>query len=199
MFPALAQSDPGSPRPLRFSVDEYLRMADNGVLPEDRRVELLEGEILEMSPTGIPHSARVRRLTRELFAAIADRAVIQIQDPIRIGTHSMPEPDVAVLQGPAERYDERYPEASDVLLVIEVADSSLRYDRERKGRIYAEAGIAEYWLVDVQTARVEQHSQPSSSGYRLIRIVPREADIESLSVPALRISVASFLPSHPVA
>lgn len=194
MSRALALSEPAAPRRWRVSVEDYLRMVAAGVLPEDRRVELLEGEILEMSPPGIAHSARVRRLNLHLGELLRGQAVVQIQDPIRIGTHSLPEPDVAVLQPPAERYDQRYPEAADVLLVIEVADSSLRYDRERKGHVYAQAGIAEYWLVDVQAGQVEQHTQPSPSGYRLIRIVPREADIESVSVAALRIAVARFLP-----
>lgn len=194
MSRVLAPPEPASPRPWRVSVEDYLRMAEAGVLPEDRRVELLEGEILEMSPPGIAHSARVRRLNLHLGERLRGQAVVQIQDPIRIGADSMPEPDVAVLQPPAERYDQRYPEAADVLLVVEVADASLRYDRERKGRVYAQAGIPEYWLVDVQAGHVEQHSQPSSTGYRLIRIVPREADIESVSIPALRIAVSSFLP-----
>jgi len=125
----------------KFTVDEYARMAEAGILGEDDRVELLEGEIVEMAPIGPPHAGCVNRLTRLLTSRLGDRAVVGVQNPIRLGSLSEPQPDLTLLRPRRDLYSEGHPEADDVLLVVEVASSTSAFDRQVKMPLYAQAGI----------------------------------------------------------
>jgi Uma2 family endonuclease len=150
----------------RFTVEEFERMADAGILTCADRVELIRGEIVEMSPIGLRHAAFVANLTQLLVMRMAGRAVVRVQGPVVVAPDSRPQPDLALLRHRAVPYREAAATPGDVLLLIEVADSSLAYDRMVKRRLYAETGIAEYWVVDCAAESVEIHRAPGPDGYR---------------------------------
>ena len=150
----------------RLSVDEYHRMGSTGILPEDSRVELINGEIIDMAPIGSRHAAAVRQLTHILSRAVGDTAIVSVQNPIQLDPHTESQPDLALLQPREDFYKTAHPRAGDVLLVIEVADSSLRYDREIKIPLYARHGIPEVWLVDLLDNRLLHFRDGASEGYR---------------------------------
>ena len=133
----------------RFTVDEFHRMGEVGIFSEDDRVELINGEIVEMTPIGSQHAACVRKLDRWLQRLMGDDALVSAQLPILLGADGEPIPDVAVLRPRPDGYSESHPTPTDTLLVVEVADSSVLFDRNVKRRIYAGAGIPEYWVVDL--------------------------------------------------
>ncbi|HEX6293289.1 MAG TPA: Uma2 family endonuclease [Herpetosiphonaceae bacterium] len=146
-------------------------MVEAGILQEHDLVELIDGEILEMIPIGSCHAACVNRLNTLLTRRLGDRAIISVQNPIRLNDYSEPEPDIAVLQPCADFYAAAHPSAEDVLLVIEVAETSLEYDREVKIPRYAQADIPEVWLLDVQHEIVMVYTQPRHDAYQMTQIV----------------------------
>ena len=150
----------------RFTRAEYHRMADVGILGDDDRVELIRGEIVEMSPPGRRHKAFAGNLNQLLATRLAGRAIVWMQNPIVLTEDTEPQPDVAVLRRGPVSYKERDAWGEDTLLLIEVADSSLAYDRSTKLRLYAEAGIPEYWVVDCNAETIEVYRTPSAEGYR---------------------------------
>jgi Uma2 family endonuclease len=159
----------------RFTVAEYLRMVEVGLLRKDDSVELMWGEIIEMSPINVPHALCVNRLNTLLSAKLAGRAIISVQNPIQLDEYSLPQPDIALWKLPSDEYRDRLAGPSEVLLVIEVADSSLRHDRRAKTRLYGAAGIADYWIVNLSERRIEVYSEPLPDGYRTTtRYAPRE-------------------------
>jgi len=178
----------------RFTVEEYHRMAEAGILHEDDRVELIEGEIVEMSPIGHHHIASVMALSRRLTLAVGDRAVMSPQNPVRLSRDTEPEPDVVLLRPPETRYWQQAPCVEDVLLLIEVADSSYRYDRDVKLPLYARAGIPEVWVVDVADGAVEVHRQPGLRGYASAQRVERGGTIAPVAFPDATLAVAEVLP-----
>jgi Uma2 family endonuclease len=152
----------------RFSVEEYLRMAEAGILTEDDHVELIDGEIIDMPPIGIPHAGSVNRIGNRLKEQVGSGAILSIQNPIRIGDFSLPQPDIALLRPRDDFYASAYPTPGDILLLVEVADSSARYDREKKLPLYAAAGIGESWIVDIPAQTLLVCREPSAEGYRQI-------------------------------
>jgi Uma2 family endonuclease len=166
-----------------FTVSDYHQMVVAGILREDDRVELIDGEIIDMSPVGGWHVACVSRLNRLLIRALGDDAIVNIQSPVRLGKHQEPEPDAAVVR--VRDYGHELPAAHDVLLLIEVSDTTLGYDRGRKLRLYARSGIPEYWIVDLQGDAIERHTDPVEGAYRVTMRVRRGKEIESLTVPGL--------------
>jgi Uma2 family endonuclease len=168
----------------RFTADEYHRMADAGVLRDDDRVELVDGEIVEMTPIGSRHAACVDRLMVLLQRSLAGHAILRVQGPVRLDAHSEPQPDLSVLKSRADFYASAHPGPGDVLLVVEVADASLGYDRDIKVGLYARAGIRETWLVDLQNERVEVFTDPTAHGYRTSRTVRRGERVASQAIPA---------------
>ncbi|WP_026732130.1 Uma2 family endonuclease [Fischerella sp. PCC 9605] len=144
----------------RFTITEYDRLAELGFFSEDDRVELIKGEIIYMVAKGKAHSTLNRRLIRELSILLSTRATLQSQDPVIISTDSEPEPDVAILQNRADDYLSAHPCPSDILLLIEIADFSLKYDQEVKLPLYAEAGIADYWIFNLVANYLEYYSEP---------------------------------------
>jgi len=147
----------------RFTIEQYHDIIDQGIFAEDEPIELIRGEIVRKMPIGNPHAATVNILTRLLPKLIPDIAMISIQNPVLL-SDSEPEPDVAILNFCDDLYASRRPVAQDVLLLIEVADSSLAYDRDVKGPIYAEAGVREYWIVNLMNSTVEVYRDPQSDG-----------------------------------
>ena len=173
-----------------FTVDEYYAMAKHGILKPDERVELLDGEIVKMCAIGSPHAWCVKRLVRT-FSPFPDRFTLSIQDPLRLNDLSEPEPDIVLLQPDAP--EDRHPEPQDTLLVIEVADSSLRKDRGLKRRMYARAGIFEYWIVDLQAERIETYRDPLRSRYRSVMLLRRGAVVSPQFAPDIVVDVSTIL------
>ena len=148
-----------------WSIADYHQMIESGILDEDDRVELLEGKIVCMSPQRPFHAASVQRSSRLLFKLLGDRAEIRIQLPVILGDDSEPEPDVAVVRFDDNEYSFRHPEAADIYLLIEVADSTIAKDRQQKARIYAKNQVLEYWILDVQKRQVYVFRQPDDGIY----------------------------------
>jgi Uma2 family endonuclease len=176
-----------------FTVDEYYRMAQAGILTKDDHVELIEGEVIEMSPIGSRHAACVKRLNTILNRLVSQQMIISIQDPIYIDEFSEPEPDVALLRSQEDFYVGSHPIASDVLLVIEVADTSVEYDRKKKLPLYAQAGIPEVWLANLPEDRFEIHTQPLNGKYQSVIIVRRGESIKSQTITDLNIDIDEIL------
>ncbi len=166
-----------------FTIEEYHRMAEAGILHEDDRVELIDGEIIEMSPIGSRHAGTVNRCSKRFEQRFGDVAVVQIQNPVRLGEHDEPEPDLALLKPRPDFYTTAHPTPSDILLVVEVADTSLEYDRRQTLLLYARHGIAEVWLADVNTDTILVSRDPAPSGYRTAWTVGRGDPIAPLAFP----------------
>lgn len=178
----------------RFTVDEYYRMAQAGILAPGERVELLEGKIVEMAAIGSRHAGCVNRLNRLFVEASGNRAVVAIQNPVRLSEISEPEPDIAILCPRPDHYADAHPDPREVLLIMEVADTTLDLDRLVKARLYAEAGIAEYWLVDLPGERVEVYREPSGKGYREVTAHQRGEVLRPLGLPGVEVAVDAVLP-----
>ena len=174
----------------RFTVDEYYEMARVGILKPGERVELLDGEIVPMNPIGSPHAWCVTELA-ECFAPLLGTARIRVQNPLRLDDQAEPEPDLAIVRRDAPR--NRHPGPAETLLVIEVADTSLQKERGQKLRIYARAGIFEYWIVDLSGGRIEVYRDPVRSRYRSVSMF-RSGDVVSpIFAPDLTVDVSTVL------
>ncbi len=167
----------------RFTVDEYHRMAEAGILSEDDQVELIDGEIVEMVPIGSRHAACVDHLNGIFSELLERRAIVRVQNPIRLGGHSEPQPDIALLRPRADFYASAHPGPADVLLVVEVADTSSDIDREVKLSLYARAGVLEAWLVDLFKEIIEVHWDPSPDKYGSVQQVTRSQTLSPLAFP----------------
>jgi Uma2 family endonuclease len=168
-------------------------MAQAGILTEDDRVELLEGEIVRMRPIGSRHAACVKRLLRLLDRGVGDRAIVGAQDPIRLGGHSEPQPDLTLLRPRPDFYAQAHPTSQDVLLVVEVADTSVGFDQEVKVPLYARFGLAEVWLVDLAAECIEVHRIPMSEGYQAVQRLQRGQRLSVQAFPDLALAVDDIL------
>jgi Uma2 family endonuclease len=157
---------PQSPARHRLDVDAYYKMAEAGILTRDDRVELIDGEIIDMNPIGSPHASIAKRLI-QLFApaAAARKVLVAVQDPLRLDAANEPQPDLMLLRPRADIYRASHPGAADVLLLVEISDSSLTYDRGRKLALYAQFGVPEVWIVDIAGSAVEFYRQPQEGAY----------------------------------
>lgn len=177
----------------RFSVSDYYRMAETGVLKSDARVELLDGRIIDMSPIGPFHGGITNRLNR-LFSKLAQgRWTVSVQNPVYLDDHSEPESDLMLLKPYPEDYTDRHPRAADVFLLIEVADTTLEYDRDEKVPRYGRAGVPEVWIINLTTKSVEVFTNPHFTGYELARTVRLGERVAPLSFPDALIDVGSLL------
>lgn len=172
----------------RFTVEQFHQMTQVGIFTEDDRVELVDGEVIEMTPIGSSHAACVKRLNHLFSRRVGDRALVSIQDPIRIDPHSEPQPDVALLRPRLDYYAPSHPKPQNVLLVIEVAETSAHVDREVKLPLYARAGIPEAWLVDLAQARIEVYREPTPQGYQLVQTVRRAEHLRPTALPDLEVA-----------
>ena len=176
-----------------FNVDEYYRMARAGVLKPDDRVELIEGEIIKMSPIGSPHAACVSRLDDLLHNINKPKVMVRIQNPIRLDNFSEPVPDVAILKPRRDYYSTRHPAPSDVLVIIEVADTSVVADRHIKIPLYARSLIPEVWLVNLPKKVIETYFNPGEGSYCNSRKYKRDEIVVGRSVPNLKFEVNDIL------
>ncbi len=174
----------------QITVDEYYRMAEVGLLAQDARVELIEGEIIDMAPIGSRHAAAVAWLYQRLQGAVGARAITWVQNPIRLSESSEPQPDVALLKPRDDFYATQHPTALDTLLIIEVSDTTFRYDRQVKVPLYARHGVPEVWIVDLKDRRVHFLRAPAGGEYTDISSVREPADIEVGALPGSAIDLS---------
>lgn len=177
----------------RFTVDEYYWMARVGILSEDDRVELIDGEIVEMSPIGPEHASAVMRLGAIFHRAFDGVAQTGIQNPVRLGQLDEPQPDLALLRPRKDWYRISHPTPEDVFLVVEVAVSSLETDRRVKAPLYCKAGIPEYWLIDLPNTRVHVYREPAADGYGVTRTFRSGECLAPLAFPDREIAVDDLL------
>ena len=181
------------PQGRTFTVGEYYRMAEANILTEEDRVELIAGQIVAMSPIGSQHAACVDRLNGLLHRQPGPAFIVRVQSPIALDAYSEPEPDLVLLRPRADFYAAAHPSAGDVLLVIEVADTSASYDRTVKVPLYAQAGIPEVWLIDLQERRVEVHAHPQGHAYQQHTQVAADGTFTSPTIAGLKLAVADLL------
>ncbi len=177
----------------RFTRDDYHRMAKAGVFKPGVRVELIDGEIIEMHPIGRRHRGTVDRLNDIFVPQVRGRAIVRIQSSIALGNNGEPEPDLVLLRYRADFYIESDEEPEDVLLVVEVAETSERYDRRTKAPLYARFGIPELWIVDLKRSRITRYLDPTPDGYASTRIYRRGETLSPLAFPNLMTPVVDIL------
>ena len=182
-----------SGRPHLFTVADYYRMADAGLFHEDSRVELIQGQIIDMSPIGSPHFGMVNRLNRLLVPLVGVRGLVSVQNPVRLDPGSEPQPDIAILKPRADDYETGAPGPDDVLLLIEVADTSLDFDRNVKVPLYAQSGIVEYWIVNLPERIVEVHREPAGARYVQVRRAGPGETLDILLLPGAHLPSADLL------
>ena len=180
----------------RYTSDRYFHLVDDGVLGPDDRVELLDGVIVAMAPSGPLHATATTKAARALVVAIADRACVRVQSPLVAGSQSVPEPDLAVVAGTPDDYRDAHPAAA--LLVVEVADSSLPQDRITKTRIYATARVPEYWILNLRDDCVEvlRAPDPQARSYGERRVARRGERLDLGALPGVSVAVDDLLPSR---
>ena len=176
-----------------FTVEEYTTMTRAGVFDEDDRVELIEGELIEMSPIGATHAGSLNRLLFLFTQSVKGQAIVSVQNPIRLDEHSEPQPDLVVAKYRADFYKQAHPTPGDVLLVVEVSDTTLELDQRIKVPLYARANIAEAWIVNLVDLCVEVYRQPVEGNYREKRIAKAGEWLTLEALPELRLSVREVL------
>lgn len=177
----------------RFTVGEYQRMGRAGILHEDDRVELLEGEIVWMSPIGSRHAGTVGRFLRWFAMRLLDTVIIRIQDPIQLDSHSEPQPDLAIVHNRGDFYEAGHPRPNEIFLLIEVSETTLSYDRGRKLPLYAASGVPEVWIADLKRNRLLVYREPRNGRYAYEEIVERGGTVTPLAFPDLALPVADIL------
>ncbi|MGH3087194.1 MAG: Uma2 family endonuclease [Rubrobacteraceae bacterium] len=173
----------------RFSVEEYRRMGEAGLFAEDDRVELIRGEIVDMNPIGAPHAACVTNLTHTLVEKARGRFFVSVQNSFGAVDDSEPQPDFCLLRKRPSQSDEEIPSGEGLFIAIEVSDATLAYDRNVKLPLYAETGIPEAWIVDLQNKKVEVYSEPSPDGYKAMRIFAAGEEVRSTAIEGLAVPV----------
>ena len=178
----------------RWTVAEYHRMAEVGLLHEDSRVELIDGEIIEMAPIGSEHAGHNNYLMSCLAHRLYGKAVVAGQNPVILGGYEEPQPDIALLRWRKDYYRTAHPHAEDVLLIIEISDSTLRYDHDVKIPLYAKNGIPEVWLLDIQNRQLEIYREPINGVYQQ-RDCRRAGQIAPILCPDAVIDLAELFPN----
>lgn len=181
------------PRRHKLTVNEYYRMAEAGLLAQDARVELIQGEIIDMAPIGSRHAAVVNELVRLFTSVVAGQAIVSIQAPVRLGLMSEPQPDISLLKPRADKYSQAHPGAADVLLLVEVSDTTLRYDRQTKIPLYAAHGIEEAWIVDLESKKLHVFREPINGEYASACTFDLSSTIFPLKLRGVSLSLAALL------
>jgi Uma2 family endonuclease len=176
-----------------FTVQEYDRMIAANIFAPQDRLELIRGEIVQMSPIGRRHAAHVRRLNTLFSEKLHQQAIVDIQNPIELDDNSEPQPDVAILRLSPDFYESAHPQPSDILLLIEVADTTVESDRAVKVPLYAENGIAEVWLININAQCVEIYRQPIATGYQSAQIAYRGQAIAMQAFPHIQLTIDEIL------
>ncbi len=182
-----------APARRRFTVAEYYAMADAGILSENDRVELLDGDLIVMPPIGNWHGGGVKFFANTLPPVLQGRAIIAVQDPVRLDEHSEPQPDIMLLQWRDDFYRNGHPAPGDVLLLIEVADSSVEFDRTVKLAAYARAGIPEVWIVARAERRIEAYSEPAGNEYATVRRFGSGETVAPQAFPGISLEVSRVI------
>jgi Uma2 family endonuclease len=181
------------PRRWKWTGDDLIALGARGILPPERRFELMDGEIIEIMPPSPRHANRVARVGAVLKDLVRGNALVREEKPIRLDRHFDPQPDVAVVCGTLDDYEERFPGPDEVLLVVEVADTSLDYDRTAKLAAYAAAGIPEFWIVNIREAQVEVYREPDEREYRARRVYKAGESLAPLAFPDCPLPVDDLL------
>jgi Uma2 family endonuclease len=177
---------------MRISVDRYRKMVETGVLTEYDRIELIDGDMINMAPIGPNHAAVTAQLNRLFVLSAGDLAIVSPGGPIKLGEYSEPQPDLMLLKPRADFYATRIPTPPDVLLLVEVSDSSLAFDQSTKRALYARHGIAEYWVVDIPRQRIHVYCQPTADGYGEALERARTDTVSPRALPAVQVTVGTL-------
>lgn len=179
-------------QPFRISVKMYDAMIEKGILDENDNVELLDGEIFEKMPKGTKHTSTTRFITSFFYRTLNENIVIQVQDPILLEDSSEPEPDIVLARPDVKNYTERHPTPDDILLIIEVSDLTLQFDRRQKGLAYSQAGIEQYLIVNAENNTIEDYRKPDADGYQSKQTYEIGEKISLIHFPELEIAAADF-------
>lgn len=177
-----------------FTVSEYYRMAEAGIIQPGERVELIEGRILKMSPKGTGHSASTTCANYSFREHLGNRAIVRIQEPVRIDDLSEPEPDVVLARPLENKYSDHHPTPDEILLILEIADTSLRYDREVKSLLFAQAGIVQYCILNLNSKELEDYRNPDPEGYRSKQTYKTDEQFSLDTFPEILTAVRDLLP-----
>ena len=181
------------PVPKRFRAADFRKMTEVGILPEESGWEVIDGYLIDKMSIGSKHAGTVNELTQSLIILLGRGTIVAVQNPIHIDDYNEPEPDIALLKPREDFYKKSHATSEDVLLLIEISDSTIEYDREIKKTLYAEAGIVEYWLVNLQNNTIEVYSQPKNGNYRLARILESGETVEASAIENLTLKVDEIL------
>lgn len=193
MLDVLAPPAPVTIARHRFSRHNFHAMVNSGILTEDDRVELIEGEIVQMSPINAAHAGHINRIVRLFSTRLGERAIVGAQNPIELGNDSEPQPDIALLNPRSDFYEQGHPSAADVLLLVEVADSSLEYDRSVKAPLYARSGVRELWIVNLRDERIELYRDLAGKDYKTRQFVERGETFSALAFPEITFRAEDIL------
>lgn len=182
-----------APNRHKLDVYDFFLMGETGIVSADQRVELIDGALIDMAPIGQDHAGTVNQLTELLSLACYLRAIVSVQNPVRFDRYTELQPDIAVCRRRADFYRSEHAKPSDILLLIEVADSSLRYDQTIKRDLYARAGIVEYWIVDRQNKGVIVHREPSPAGFRDVHTIVSGIELRLAAAPDIVVDLADFV------
>ncbi len=178
---------------LKFTTEQYHQMGESGILTPCDRVELIEGEIVQMSPMGSRHAGCINRLNQLLSASLASQAIVSVQTPVSLSDYSEPQPDFAILKPRQDFYVEEHPRPQDVLVLVEVSDSTIDYDRTEKAPLYARSGIQELWIVDLNALAIEVYRSPSPDGYQDVRVLQKGQSLAFQAFPDAVFTVEQLL------
>lgn len=186
--------------PKRFTIDEYHRLIELGFLTESARIELIRGELIQMTAKGTPHTFSTTRLCRQLDRLLGDRAVVRCQEPIIIPSDSEPEPDVVIARGTDEDYLAHHPYPQHIVLVVEISDSTLSYDQTTKLKLYAEAGIFDYWIVNLNARQLERYNQPYQNAQGEFNYLSKQISLphQSVAIPGFEDTLLDLSRIFPV-
>ena len=176
-----------------FTIDEYCRLWDARILPHDGRFELIRGEIIEMSPVGPPHCGEVNRITQLFSLRLGQAVIVSVQNPVIIGSYTMPQPDLMLLKPRPDFYGDSHPGPDDVRLVVEVSNTSLAYDAQVKAPLYAEAGIGEYWQIDLENHTVIVRTDPVDGDYRISQTMHSGESVTASAFPEIAFAIDELL------
>jgi Uma2 family endonuclease len=181
-----------------LTVADYHRMSELGILNSAERTELIAGQILIMIAKGVPHVTALRLLSHGFDELLANKPVFVItQDPIQLNDFSEPEPDLVIVEGNMLTYSDRHPQPSDIQLIVEVADSTLKYDTEIKDKLYAQSGISDYWVLDLKNRKLHVFRIPTSTGYSSHLILSEPNQVSPLNMSDIKLDLTAILPPVP--
>jgi Uma2 family endonuclease len=177
-----------------WNVDEYHRMLATGIIAADERVELIAGQVMPMSAKNPPHAATTLCASDYLKRLLAEVALVRVQDPIQLSQYSEPEPDIAIVRIDPRKYIDHHPTSQEVFLLVEVADTTLEADRRQKAPLYAQAGITEYWILDVNKFQVYVFREPSGGTYKQEFILGENATLSLIAFPEMEVEISQLFP-----